>query len=117
MTRQNHRRPVSAFGLRPSFGFRISDLGFLPKALLSCIVLLLALHPAPLLACAACFGQSDSPMAQGMNWGIFSLLAVIGAVLGGVVAFFIYLARRSAAVAAQAAEPLLPFINAQHELE
>jgi len=24
-----------------------------------------------LLACAACFGQSDSPLAKGMNWGIF----------------------------------------------
>jgi hypothetical protein len=35
-------------------------------------------------------------MAAGMNWGILSLLAVIGTVLGGVAAFFIYLARRAA---------------------
>jgi hypothetical protein len=35
-------------------------------------------------------------MAAGMNWGIFSLLAVVVTVLGGVAAFFIYLARRSA---------------------
>jgi len=33
-------------------------------------------------------------MAQGMNMGIFALLLVITAVLGGVAAFFIYLARR-----------------------
>jgi hypothetical protein len=35
-------------------------------------------------------------MAAGMNWGIMSLLVVIAMVLGGVSAFFIYLARRSA---------------------
>ncbi len=51
-------------------------------------------------ACAACYGQSDAPMAQGMNWGILSLLAVIVAVLGGVAGFFVHLARRSAVLAA-----------------
>ena len=50
-----------------------------------------------LLACAACYGQSDSPMAHGMNWGIFSLLTVVVSVLGTIAAFFIYLARRAAA--------------------
>jgi hypothetical protein len=50
-----------------------------------------------LLACAACYGQSDSPMAHGMNWGIFSLLTVVVGVLGTIAAFFIYLARRAAA--------------------
>jgi heme/copper-type cytochrome/quinol oxidase subunit 2 len=50
-------------------------------------------------ACAACFGRSDSKLAEGMNWGIFSLLAVVVFVLGGVAAFFIYLAKRAAASA------------------
>ena len=49
-------------------------------------------------ACSACFGKSDSPLAQGMNWGIFSLLAVIIPVLGCVGGFFVYLAKKSAAV-------------------
>jgi heme/copper-type cytochrome/quinol oxidase subunit 2 len=48
----------------------------------------------PAQACATCFGASDSPMAQGMNLGILSLLGVIGFVLVGVVAFFVYLAWR-----------------------
>lgn len=56
------------------------------------------------LACAACYGKSDSPLAQGMNWGIFSLLAVVVFVLGTIATFFIYLARKSAAVAAAAAQ-------------
>ena len=55
---------------------------------------ILILAPNSLLACAACYGQSDSPMAKGMNWGIFTLLGFIVAVLGGVAGFFIYLARR-----------------------
>jgi hypothetical protein len=50
-----------------------------------------------LLACAACYGQSDSPMAKGLNWGILSLIAVVVPVLGGIVAFFIYAAKRAAA--------------------
>jgi hypothetical protein len=53
------------------------------------------------LACAACYGQSDSPMAHGMNAGIFALLGVIGTVLCGAATFFVFLARRAAAVAKQ----------------
>ncbi len=50
-------------------------------------------------ACAACYGQSDSPMAAGMNWGIMSLLGIIMVVLGGVAAFFVQVARRTASLA------------------
>jgi hypothetical protein len=39
-------------------------------------------------------------MAAGMNWGILSLLAMIVVVLGCVAGFFVFLARRSTAVAA-----------------
>ena len=61
--------------------------------------LVLASAPAA-LACAACFGKSDSKLAEGMNWGIASLLIVVVGVLGGVAAFFIFLAKKSAAFAA-----------------
>jgi hypothetical protein len=105
-------RAASDFGLRPYFGLGTSGFGLRWLALLA-----LVLRPGSLLACAACYGASDSPMAQGMNWGIFSLLAVVALVLGAVAAFFVYLARRSAALAAQAAEPLLPLMNLEHELE
>jgi hypothetical protein len=60
--------------------------------------------PNPALGCAACFGKSDSPLAEGMNWGILSLLAVILAVLGGIAGFFIFLARRAARQAPPARE-------------
>ena len=55
----------------------------------------LALCPQALWACAACAGQSDSPMAKGMNWGIMSLLAVITCVLGGITTFFVYIGKRA----------------------
>jgi hypothetical protein len=47
-------------------------------------------------ACAACFGKSDSAMAQGMNAGILALLGVIGLVLVGAASFFVFLARQAA---------------------
>jgi heme/copper-type cytochrome/quinol oxidase subunit 2 len=87
---------------------RVSSFRFHTRTLLSGLAAVLVLQPGLLRACAACYGQSDSPMAQGMNWGIMSLLAVIMVVLGCVAAFFVYLAKRAAAVAAEtAAEPLL----------
>jgi heme/copper-type cytochrome/quinol oxidase subunit 2 len=69
-----------------------------PCALLAAVVLAVAPHSA--LACATCFGKSDSDLAKAMNWGILSLLAVVVFVLGGFAAFFIYLARRASATAA-----------------
>jgi hypothetical protein len=69
----------------------------IPRAVFAALALTFLL-PGSLWACAACYGQSDSPMAQGMNWGIFSLLAVVVLVLGATAAFFVYLARRAAAV-------------------
>lgn len=47
-------------------------------------------------ACAACFGSSDSKLAQGMNAGIFTLLGVVGGVLFGIAGFFFYIVRRAA---------------------
>ena len=56
------------------------------------------------LACATCFGASDSALARGMNFGILSLLIVVTGVLGGVASFFVYLAKRSASMQAEAAD-------------
>ena len=59
----------------------------------------------PLLACAMCAStRTDSPLAAGMNWGIMSLLVVVVFVLGSVASFFIFLAKKAAAVAAASAQ-------------
>ncbi len=48
-----------------------------------------------LLSCAVCYGDPNSLMMQGLNWGIFVLLGVTTFVLAGFAAFFVQLARRS----------------------
>ena len=68
------------------------------------IAVLAVFAPESLLACATCFGKTDSPLAQGMNMGIFSLLAVVLFVLSCFAALIIFLARRGAAYAAQTAQ-------------
>ena len=62
--------------------------------------LLLTALPLRAMACATCYGQSDSPLAEGMNWGIFALLIVVMCVLAGIASFFVFLARRASSVAA-----------------
>jgi hypothetical protein len=55
----------------------------------------LVLVPRVALACPVCFGQSDSPLAKGVNMGVLFLLGTITAVLIGFASFMIYLARRA----------------------
>jgi len=46
-------------------------------------------------ACAVCFGNSDSPWAKALSWGVLALLGVVLMVLGGIVAFFMHMAKRA----------------------
>jgi hypothetical protein len=57
---------------------------------------LVLLAPAAAWACPICFGgDPDSPIAQGMNWAVFTLMGVTGGVLSGFVGFIFYLMKRS----------------------
>ena len=53
-----------------------------------------ALAPSPLFACAACYGKSDSALAQGMTWGIITLLGVVLTVLTCILVFFVHIIRK-----------------------
>ncbi|HTY86491.1 MAG TPA: hypothetical protein VMB80_03425 [Candidatus Acidoferrum sp.] len=64
--------------------------------LVSAVAVTPAALPARALACAACFGKSDSSLAQGMNWGILTLLGIVLSVLTCFVVFFVQVARRAA---------------------
>jgi len=57
------------------------------------LIATVALAPSPLFACAACYGKSDSPLASGMNWGIFTLMGVILTVLTCITLFFVHVIR------------------------
>jgi hypothetical protein len=45
-------------------------------------------------------------MAQGMNWGIYTLLGVIGMVLAGVATAFVAVGRRSSRLATPRSQPV-----------
>jgi hypothetical protein len=74
--------------------------------LFACFTLAWAFLPKAAWGCSVCYGKSDSELAKGFNWGVISLLFVVLFVLGGFVAFFIYIAKRSAALAQNATAPL-----------
>ena len=52
------------------------------------------MYSMTVLACSVCFGQSDSPLAQGTNMAIFFMLGVTGIMLASFAGFFVYLIRR-----------------------
>ena len=56
---------------------------------------LVMLTPSDVLACPICFGDPDSPLAQGANWAVFTLLGITGGVLSGFVGFIFHLMKRS----------------------
>lgn len=65
-------------------------------------------HPAAARACAACYGEPDSPASHGLTLAIFALVGVVLAVLGGVVAFFVQASRKAELLeAATAANALI----------
>jgi hypothetical protein len=58
---------------------------------------LAAFAPSQLFACAASYGRSDSPLASGINWGIFTLMGVVLTVLTCSAVFFVHIVRKEEA--------------------
>ena len=52
-----------------------------------------------LLACPVCFGAEETSMIDGAKLGVLVMLAVLFAVQGGFVAFFLYLRKRAKRIA------------------
>ncbi len=55
----------------------------------------LYLLPSVSHACATCYGASDAPATEGMNWAIITLLGVTGGMLGSVGAVMVRLKNRA----------------------
>ena len=51
-----------------------------------------------ILACAACFGDPNSPLSKGAIAGVATLMACVGLVLAGIVAVALTWARRARAI-------------------
>jgi len=101
------RHSVRAFSARNQTRRARSDAPY--RCLLRLAIFSLAvattLNPGSILACAACYGQSDSAMDRGMNWGIFTLLAVVVSVLTAIASAFILVARRASPPSAPSSRP------------
>jgi hypothetical protein len=54
---------------------------------------------ARLLACPVCFGADETSMIDGTRLGVVVMLAVLLAVQGGFVGFFVYLYKRAKRIA------------------
>ena len=54
---------------------------------------------ATVLACAMCFGADETGMIDGAKVGVLVMLAVLFAVQGGFVGFFLYLRKRARRIA------------------
>ena len=52
-----------------------------------------------LLACPVCFGAEETSMVDGTKLGVLVMLAILLAVQGGFVAFFLYLRKRAKRIA------------------
>ena len=51
------------------------------------------------LACPVCFGAEETSMIDGARLGVLVMLAILFAVQGGFVGFFLYLRRRAKRIA------------------
>jgi len=76
-------------------GSRRATVGRWPARLAATAVTMLLAAPA--VACEVCFGARDSgsPLVSGARWGVFLLLGVTVAMLGGFASFFFYLRQRA----------------------
>ena len=52
-----------------------------------------------LLACPMCFGADETSMVDGTKLGVLVMLAILFAVQGGFVGFFLYLRKRAKRIA------------------
>lgn len=62
------------------------------------------------MACAVCFGRTDSPLGKGLHWGVLALLGFVFVTLAAFGAFAVFLVRRS--MAAEAADELAAEMDA-----
>ena len=51
------------------------------------------------LACPVCFGAEETAMVDGTRLGVLVMLAILFAVQGGFVGFFLYLRKRAKRIA------------------
>lgn len=95
---------ASTFALAPSrFHLRESRYGgqvaATARQALATAALVLIAGSSTVFACPVCFGAEETSMIDGAKLGVLVMLAVLFAVQGGFVAFFLYLRKRAKRIA------------------
>ena len=72
----------------------MSFIGKVIRVVTLIAVFSLFLLPTDLLSCPVCYGETDSPMAAGMNMAIMTLLAILAVPVGLLSYFFLQVRRR-----------------------
>ena len=67
------------------------------RGVIACVLMAVAGGSASLLACPVCFGAEETSIIDGTKLGVLVLIAVLLAVQGGFVGFFLYLRKRAKA--------------------
>ena len=67
--------------------------------ILIAVVAMLIASSSNAFACPVCFGAEETAMIDGARLGVLVMLAVLFAVQGGFVAFFLYLRKRAKRIA------------------
>ena len=63
------------------------------------VVAMMIFGSSSVLACPVCFGAEETSMIDGARLGVLVMLAILFAVQGGFVAFFLYLRTRAKRIA------------------
>ena len=59
------------------------------------VTVLLALSTNALMACPNCFGAPGDPISKSIGFAIMFLLVIVTGTVGGIIAFFVSVARRT----------------------
>jgi len=89
---------ASTSALRATAGKALLRRGGLRICLATALFVAIA-GGTPLLACPVCFGADETSMVDGTKLGVLVMLAILLAVQGGFVAFFLYLRKRAKRIA------------------
>ena len=75
----------------------MKNQGCQPRAIMATVMVFGG--SSSVLACPVCFGAEETSMIDGAKLGVLVMLAILFAVQGGFVAFFLYLRRRAKRIA------------------
>ena len=78
---------------------RLRSVAATARQALATAALVLIAGSSTVFACPVCFGAEETSMIDGAKLGVLVMLAILFAVQGGFVGFFLYLRKRAKRIA------------------